>query len=246
MTRPFLYRAALVCVVACLALATAARASAAAREDFVRGNACYAAGDFAGASNAYEQAVRRGDYTANLFYNLADAYYRQGNRGRAILNYQRALILDPSHAEANANLAFVRGTKAAPLTQTGWVLAVLPWLTAGAGWLAVLGLLIVVAVRRARGAGVALLTTGLLACTTGIVTIRSLDDNAANTARAVVVADNAPALYAPADNSKVVTRLTAGGEVRVLSDQGAWVYALLGDGTRAWLAADKIERVVPR
>ena len=62
----------------------------------------------------------------------------------------------------------------------------------------------------------------------------------------MVVAASAPALYAPADNSKVVTNLTAGGEVRVLSDQGAWVYALLADGTRAWLAADKIERIVPR
>ena len=61
----------------------------------------------------------------------------------------------------------------------------------------------------------------------------------------MVVADSVPALYAPAENSKVITHLTAGSEVRVLSDQGAWVYALLGDGTRAWVAFDKIERIVP-
>ena len=66
------------------------------------------------------------------------------------------------------------------------------------------------------------------------------------TGRAVVVADSAPVFYAPAENSKVVTTLVAGGEVRVLSDQGAWIYALLIDGTRAWIASEKIERVVPR
>ncbi len=243
MTRYFI-RATLVCFIGCLAVAGAARAATDA-DGFKRGNTLYAAGDFAGAAGAYEGQVRRGEYTANLFYNLADAYYRQGNRGRAILNYQRALILDPSHAEAAANLAFVRGGKPAAATGAGLRVATWTWLTAAAGWLAVAGLVVAWSGRRARAVGFALIGTGLLAVAAGVAAIWSLDDGAGDTARAVVVADSVPALYAPADNSKVVTTLTAGGEVRVLSDQGAWVYALLGDGTRAWVAADRIERVVP-
>ena len=216
-------------------------------DGFAAGNAAYAAGDFPRAATAYEAQVRRGQYSANLFYNLADAYYRQGDRGRAILNYQRALILDPAHAEAAANLAFVRGgNKAATPVQSSRVAEGLPWFTAAAGWLAVAGLAAGACRRRWRVVGLGAAAVGLLGCIGGIVALRSFDESADNAARAVVVADSAPALYAPADNSKVVTRLTAGGEVRVLSDQGAWVYALLGDGTRAWLAADKIERVVPR
>ena len=130
MTRYFL-KAVLICIAACVTLNRTARA-AANGGGFSQGNAFYAAGDFAGAAGAYEAQVRRGEYTANLFYNLADAYYRQGNRGRAVLNYQRALILDPSHAEAAANLAFVRGVKPAAPASGGWIVGAVPWLTAAA------------------------------------------------------------------------------------------------------------------
>ncbi len=244
MTRSFL-QATLICLAVCLAWRGPARAVA-DDDGFRRGNALYAAGDFAGASKAYEAQVSRGQYTANLFYNLADASYRQGNRGRAILNYQRALILDPAHAEAAANLAFVRGGKPAVPTGTGGLVTALPWVTAAAGWLAVAGLILAWSGRRARVAGFLLLGTGLLAAAAGAGAVWFLDDGAGNPARAVVVADSVPALYAPAENSKVVTTLTAGGEVRVLSDQGTWVYVLLADGTRTWVASNQIERVVPR
>ena len=244
MTRS-LFKATLFCIV--IILVTGGRAWAAANAGFSNGNALYAAGDFPGAIGAYEGQVRRGEFTANLFYNLADAYYRQGNRGRAVLNYQRALILDPAHSEAAANLAFMRGQKPpATSVHPAWIAETLPWLTAVAGWLAVAGLVVAISGRRRRVAGLSLMALGLAACAGGIVAIGTFDDGAAATVRAVVVMDSAPALYAPADNSKVITTLTAGGEVRVLSDQGAWIYTLLSDGTRAWVSADKIERVVPR
>ena len=245
MTRA-LIKIALVCIVGALSFGDVARATP-TNAGFNEGNQRYAAGKFAEAITSYEGQVRRGEYTANLFYNLADAYYRQGNRGRAILNYQRALILDPGHVEAAANLAFVRGSKpTTALTSTGWVVPTLPWATAAAFWLAVAGLVIALAGRWARVAGFALLSIGLLAGVTGAVAIRLEDDGARDPSRAVIVTENAPALYAPADNSKVVTTLTTGAEVRVLSDQGAWVYALLNDGTRAWVAASQIEPIVPR
>ena len=39
-----------------------------------------------------------------MFYDLGNAYYRLGNFGKAILNYERALALEPRHPEAQANL----------------------------------------------------------------------------------------------------------------------------------------------
>ena len=236
----------LVCILVCLASGGSARA-ASDGGGFNQGNALYATGDFAGAVGAYEGRVRRGDYTANLFYNLADAYYRQGNRGRAVLNYQRALILDPSHAEGRREPRFRArrapactrarrvGFQRASVVHGGGVLVGGGGVGPGAGGTQV-------ASRRLRVDD----DGGCLPVRAGVAAIWSTDDGARSPSRAVIVADSAPALYAPADNSKVITNLTAGGEVRVLSDQGAWVYVLLNDGTRAWLASDKIERVVPR
>ena len=113
-------------------------ASVAAEKDgFARGNQFYAAGKYAESAAAYEAQVKRGEDSANLFYNLGDAYYRLGNRGRAILNYRRALALEPSHAEAAANLAFVGGGRPANGGIGAPGVETLSWLTATAGWLAV-------------------------------------------------------------------------------------------------------------
>ena len=68
----------------------------------------YATGDFAGAARHYESLVSSGASSPSLFYNLGNAYYRGGNIGKAVLNYERALKLDPSDADARHNLELAR------------------------------------------------------------------------------------------------------------------------------------------
>ena len=76
--------------------------------DFAKANREYAAGHFQAATEGYEALVRAGQSNASLFYNLGNAWYRRGDLARAILNYERALALEPQHAEATANLRLVR------------------------------------------------------------------------------------------------------------------------------------------
>lgn len=217
---------------------------------FKAGNSQYAVGDFEASAKSYEDLVRHDKLSANLFFNLGNADYRLGERGRAILNYRRALALEPGHAEAAANLAFVDGGAKSPLApldaaQSWWRLA--PWLTAACGWLGAVGLLVALANRRRRALGFALAGVGGILCVAGAGLIRQFDDSGGNVARGVVIKEAAPALYSPADNSKAVTSLAAGSEVRVLSAQGAWDYVLLADGTtRAWMASTNLENFVPR
>src|SRR2546423_13147635 len=75
---------------------------------FAKANQEYTAGDFKAAIADYEEAVRSGQDAPNLFYNLGNAYFRQKDLGRAILNYERALALDSHHPEAQANLRIAR------------------------------------------------------------------------------------------------------------------------------------------
>src|SRR3989442_655555 len=75
---------------------------------FAKANQEYAAGDFKAAIADYEELVLSGEDTQNVFYILGDAYSRQNNFGRAILNYDRALALEPHHPEAQANLRVAR------------------------------------------------------------------------------------------------------------------------------------------
>src|SRR5437899_7948381 len=75
---------------------------------FAKANTEFAAGNFKAAIADYEAIVGSGQWSANLFYDLGNAYFRHGDFGRAILNYDRALRLDRHHPEADANLRIAR------------------------------------------------------------------------------------------------------------------------------------------
>ncbi|MDQ6624878.1 MAG: tetratricopeptide repeat protein, partial [Verrucomicrobiota bacterium] len=97
----------------------ASSASAQQSDGFAKGNEEYAAGKFREAIELYDGVVRDGQLSAALFYNLGNAWYRAEDLGRAILNYERALALQPRHPEALANLRLVRDkARALELRQT--------------------------------------------------------------------------------------------------------------------------------
>lgn len=74
---------------------------------FKQANSLYQNGKYAKAAAAYEQILKRGKQSAGIYYNLGNAYKKQKELGRAILNYERALLLDPRDADINANRRFV-------------------------------------------------------------------------------------------------------------------------------------------
>src|ERR1700682_4007582 len=47
-------------------------------------------------------------YSAPALYNLANAYARAGKPGLAVLNYERARLLEPNDSDIDANLRRVR------------------------------------------------------------------------------------------------------------------------------------------
>ena len=69
-----------------------------------RGNQSYIDGDYAAAVTAYQAIENRGYSSSRLYYNMGNAYYKQGQIGRAILYYNRALVVSPSMDDARHNL----------------------------------------------------------------------------------------------------------------------------------------------
>ena len=81
--------------------------SALAQTSFEDANAAYAEGRYEEAQAAYEELLAQAP-DATLYYNLGNAYYKQGELAQAILNYERALRLRPNYADAKYNLAFAQ------------------------------------------------------------------------------------------------------------------------------------------
>jgi hypothetical protein len=75
---------------------------------FQKGNESYEAGDFDQAIEEYQKIVDLGIKNYRVLYNLGNAYFRKNQLGKAILNYRRALSLDPRDEDSIANLRFAK------------------------------------------------------------------------------------------------------------------------------------------
>ena len=75
---------------------------------FQKGNQSYEEGNFDEAIGEYEKVLDLGIRNFKVFYNLGNAYFRQNHLGKAIVNYRRALALEPRDEDAQANLSFAK------------------------------------------------------------------------------------------------------------------------------------------
>ena len=69
----------------------------------VEADSAYARGEYQQAIKDYEALLKQGA-SADLYYNLGNAYYRTENITRAVLNYERALLLSPGDRDIRFNL----------------------------------------------------------------------------------------------------------------------------------------------
>ena len=70
-------------------------------------DSAYAQGHYQQAINDYQALLKQGA-SADLYYNLGNAYYRSENITQAVLNYERALLLSPGDRDIRFNLQLAR------------------------------------------------------------------------------------------------------------------------------------------
>ena len=70
-------------------------------------DSAYARGNYQEAIKGYESLLKQGA-SAEIYYNLGNAYYRTENITRAVLNYERALLLSPGDGDIRFNLQIAR------------------------------------------------------------------------------------------------------------------------------------------
>ena len=94
----------LLCLVAMSSLFSPLSASAITKEN---ADSAYAQGQYQQAIKDYEELLKHG-VSAELYYNLGNAYYRTEDITRAVLNYERALLLSPGDRDIRFNLQMAR------------------------------------------------------------------------------------------------------------------------------------------
>jgi len=225
--------------------------SAQADSDFAKANRDFAQGHFKEAISGYEALIRDGQWTANVFYDLGNAYFRAGDFGRAILNYERALALAQHHPEATANLQIARDEAHALELQPSWPERYLQFATvnqysvtaAVAFWVAAFCLAALIFTPRRSAASISLLLVMLLVFAVAIFAIWQVERGSKGNALAIVTGKDVQARLATADTANAVLALPPGSEVKILSTRGDWTYVALPNNLRGWIPAKNAERV---
>jgi tetratricopeptide (TPR) repeat protein len=76
---------------------------------FYDGNLAYKNGQYAQAVADYEAVRAAGLESGPLYYNLGNSYFKAGEIGKAVLNYERAKFFIPADSDLKANLNYALG-----------------------------------------------------------------------------------------------------------------------------------------
>ena len=79
-----------------------------AQNTFEKGNQLYQKGNYKTAISNYETVLASGQQSAELYFNLANCYYKLHKVAPAIYNYEKALQLNPNDQEIKTNLEFAQ------------------------------------------------------------------------------------------------------------------------------------------
>jgi tetratricopeptide (TPR) repeat protein len=219
--------------------------------DFAKANQEYAQGHFKEAIEGYEALVRSGQWSANLFYDLGNAYFRTGDFGRAILNYERALAIERHHPEAAANLQIARDEARALEMQQSWLERHLQFASVNqysiaaaiAFWVGMFCIVKLGFTRRRSARTTVLLILSLTVFALAVFAIYPIDRGSKGRTLAIVTGKDVQARLATADTANSVLALPEGSEINVLSTRGDWIYAALPNSLRGWIPAKSAEQV---
>ncbi len=240
-----------VLLVAGFGLTSVTPVRAQAEATFAKANTDYAAGHFPQAAKGYQALVDGHHWSASVFYDLGNASFRAGDFGRAILNYQRALALQPTQPEAQANLRLVRDQARALELAPSWAEQHLDFLSAdqyaivaAVGFWGAAFLLAFLFFARRRA--VVWIFALVLLCAIGggaVFALTVFENGRGGRDLAIVTGQKVQARLATAENAGTVLVLPPGSEIKILSTRGEWSYAALPNDLRGWIPAKSAERV---
>lgn len=223
-------------------------------------NEAYAQGMWTDAADGYEMISDMGLESAPLYCNIGNAYYKDGNLSKAILNYERALKFDPSYEDAAANLELMnsmiqdRIDPVPPFFLTKWfndisylmpsdawavIAVVLFALTLG---LFLLFLLAPTIAGRRTGFFTGIATLVLMAFAFSFSV--SQKNEYMNADKAIVMRPVTSVKSSPSSEStKDLFVLHEGTKVKVLDTVGSWNNIELADGRQGWLPSSDLELI---
>lgn len=224
-----------------------------------KANDLYAKGDYQAAANEYEEILLKDGVAPELYFNLGNAYYKSGEVGRSILNYERALRLDPTYDDAKTNLEMAQlkvvdnVVQIPPFFIKRWISIMMKLLTSNQWFVLSLIFLILtlssvlffifgytLSYRKISfyAAVVLLCFTVLTGFFSGVRKYQMT-----NHTDAIIMSGAVNVKSSPDKSGTDLFQLHEGTKVRIKSTLGNWTEIVLGNGSIGWVEDQNIEKI---
>ena len=221
-------------------------------------DSAYINNDFASAVYLYENILANQGESADIYYNLGNSYYKMDNIAKAILNYEKALLLNPGNGDIRFNLELAQSKtvdKVTPMSEMffiTWTKSLINTMNEK-GW-ARMGIttFIIMLVALALyffSKKIALKKTGfmvavimLLVCIVSNIFASSQKTDAQNHDTAIIMAPSVTVKSTPNEGGTELFILHEGRKVNIKDNtMREWKEIQLEDGNAGWVPASVIE-----
>ncbi|MCK5742915.1 MAG: tetratricopeptide repeat protein [Chlorobi bacterium] len=228
-----------------------------ADKKFVEAGKNYQAAEFQIAAELYEEIADNGYKTAEIYYNLGNAYFKLKRNSEAILNYERALKISPDDEDIIfnlniANLKIVDKFEVVPeffvweyighirslMSGNGWsFFAVLMiWLSAGS-----FALYYFMSSTGVKKIFLMVSFLALVSAASGFVFAGQQTGEELSNNTGIIFSTNVYVKNSPDDSGTDLFILHEGTKVELIDEVGEWRRIKLPNGSKGWLQGNTIE-----
>jgi hypothetical protein len=221
--------------------------------------ALYEEGDYESALATFRTIVGSGHEAADLYYNMGNAAFRSNNVGYAILYYEKALKMDPSHSDAAHNLEFASQYRVDVFEEVP-VLFIRTWISSAvnalseptwsilslSGFILVLASILVYLFAK----GLNLKKAGFFSALFGIVFFLFAFSATISKHRSItqppggiIISPSVLVRSTPNDSGTELFVLHEGSKVTVSEEVTGWYNIRIVDGREGWIRGDDFEHI---
>lgn len=258
-TAALIVTAVLLCIPVNRLLAGEVLSPQAADSLLSAGNRLYQDRDYAAAAACYERIIANGYASAELYYNLGNAWYKQDQMANAIRFYEKALLLKPGNEDIRQNLALAN-TRIIDKIDAIPVFFLRRWMNALVNlfapnqWAIFNLTLFILALacllwsilssrypvkRTTLTLGVLMLVITLA----GMLSMRSRAQRILNSGSAIIMVSSVNAMSSPDEQSTSMFVLHEGAKVMLTDSVQNWTEIRIANGNKGWVRGEVLGEI---
>ncbi|MPM52344.1 hypothetical protein SDC9_99103 [bioreactor metagenome] len=227
--------------------------------EFEKANALYNAKKYEEATQEYNDLLRSGYISDEVYFNLGNACFRNNDAASAIWCYEKCLLLNAAHQDAQANLDFVNKTALGNPEKVpenffryAWnsIYALMSWRCWTFTFIITLALFLAAAIAflisaSNRNRRLLFFSSVLLLMATLLSLAQSISGNynIKHSRNAIVVHEAAQMKSSPDSTRTAIAMIQPGIKVHILENRTPWLKVIAPDGTQGWVLEDRIVRL---